>query len=72
MVMPSPGETMPTILSLFAHGGGGVPELTSFDVGYLRSLYSERPDVPAVTRLLSVRWFAARAQGHSLRANRHR
>jgi hypothetical protein len=55
-------EPMPTILSLFAQGSHDTPELTSFDIGYLRSLYSERPDVPAVSRLLNVRWFMARAQ----------
>ena len=56
-------EPMPTILALFDDEDivdpvdRGPGELTSFDLGYLRSVYFWRPDrsVPAVGRLLGVR-----------------
>ena len=61
---PASGQQpMATILALFDEEGGLEPtdrepaELTSFDIGYLRSVYFWRPDrsVPAVGRLLGVR-----------------
>ncbi len=54
-------EPMATILSLFADRDRGTAELTSFDMGYLRSLYWERPDESAVTKLLRVRRQAEKA-----------
>lgn len=47
-------EKMPTILALFANGGGSPDQLTSFDVGYLRSLYYDRAESRAVGNLLGV------------------
>jgi hypothetical protein len=55
-------EPMPTILALFEPSGRDTPELTSFDIGYLRSLYWEQPNEPAVSKLLRVRREAAKAQ----------
>lgn len=51
---PSRAGSMETILALFEEEDAP-PELTSFDVGYLRSLYFWRPDLPAVTKFLGVR-----------------
>jgi len=67
-------EPMTTILALFEDEAGPSgadrepAQLTSFDVGYLRSVYFWRADrsVPAVGRLLSVRRRAERAQGEAL------
>jgi hypothetical protein len=56
---PASGDQpMATILSLFDEGGGAGPdELTSFDVGYLRSLYWDQPNASAAHKLLDVqRW----------------
>jgi hypothetical protein len=50
-------EAMATILSLFDEDGprpGGPEQLTSFDIGYLRSAYAEAPNRSAVNRLLAV------------------
>jgi hypothetical protein len=58
-------EPTGTILALFADGGRGTPELTGFDIAYLRSLYRETADLPAVTKLLEVHLFMARAQKDS-------
>lgn len=55
-------EPMDTILALFADDSRLPTELTSFDIGYLRSLYWWRPDVPAVDKLLGVRKRAAKAR----------
>ncbi len=55
-------EPMATILALFAHSGRNIAELTSFDIGYLRSLYWERPDEAAVTKLLRVRRLPSRPE----------
>ena len=66
-------EPMATILALFEDQDRDAAdrdpaELTSFDIGYLRSVYFWRPDrsVPAVGRLLSVRRRAERAQEEAL------
>lgn len=67
-------EPMATILALFDDDAGDGPadrgpdELTTFDLGYLRSVYFWRPDrsVPAVGRLLSVRRRAVQAQEEAL------
>jgi len=49
-------ESLETILGLFAEGSGGNPDqLTSFDLGYLESLYRFAPNIPAVSKLLDVR-----------------
>jgi hypothetical protein len=48
------GEPLSTILALFADSAPP-PELTPFDLGYLRSLYFDRPDARAVSKLLGVR-----------------
>jgi hypothetical protein len=56
----SGGQPMTTILSLFDNGGGGPDALTSFDVGYLQSLYWWRPNSSAADRLLGVQKRAAR------------
>ncbi len=61
------GEPMATILALFSSEGTGVPELTSFDIGYLRSLYWERPDESAVTKLLRVNRQAEKARAEELK-----
>lgn len=55
-------EGMETILSVFAQEGHSPDELTSFDRGYLRSVYLSRADLPAVNRLLSVRQEALKAK----------
>jgi hypothetical protein len=61
--LPATGsEPVETILALFAEGGRSTPELTSFDIGYLRSLYRETADIPAVNKLLGVRAFMVHAQ----------
>lgn len=52
-------EELPTILALFAGDGGSPDALTSFDVGYLGSLYFDRPNSRAVSKLLGVRKRAA-------------
>lgn len=53
----SGGQPMATILSLFDAGSADPAELTSFDVGYLRSLYWDRPNASAAHKLLDVkRW----------------
>jgi len=48
-------EAMPTILALFSEDGPPPDELTSFDVGYLRSLYWWVPNTRASGTLLRVR-----------------
>lgn len=48
------GQAMTTILSLFEDGSGGPDALTSFDVGYLRSLYWWKPNSSAQDKLLDV------------------
>jgi hypothetical protein len=48
-------ERMETILALFANDGDSPAGLTSFDLGYLGSLYFDRPNGRAVSRLLGVR-----------------
>jgi hypothetical protein len=55
-------EPMATILALFASGGEDTPELTSFDVGYLRSLYAGAANRSAVSKFLTVRREAARGE----------
>jgi hypothetical protein len=47
-------EAMATILALFEGDRPNPPELTSFDVGYLESLYRWRPDQRAITRFLGI------------------
>jgi hypothetical protein len=67
-------QPMATILALFDEDSGLAPEerepdeLTSFDIGYLRSVYFWRPErsVPAVGRLLGVRRRAGNAADESL------
>jgi len=67
-------QPMTTILALFDEESGLSPEerepgeLTSFDIGYLRSVYFWRPDrsVPAVGRLLGVRRRTGDATDESL------
>jgi hypothetical protein len=54
-------QPMSTILSLFDDGGGGPEALTSFDIGYLRSLYWWKPNSTATDKLLGVRKRAAQA-----------
>ena len=54
-------ERMETILALFEGDRSSPPELTRFDVGYLASLYTSRPDQRAITRFLGVRRRAERA-----------
>lgn len=51
----SGNETMATILALFETGGEANAELTGFDIGYLRSLYSSAPNLSAATRFVGVR-----------------
>jgi hypothetical protein len=56
---------MATILSLF-HGDGGSPgELSDFDAGYLRSLYSWEPNASAAHRFADVSRWAAKAARES-------
>jgi len=55
-------EVMPTILALFARDERTIPELTSFDIGYLRSLYWEAATESSVSKLLRVRKQAEKAQ----------
>jgi hypothetical protein len=55
-------EPMATILALFAAGGDGPPELTSFDIGYLRSLYAGAANRSAVSKFLTVRREATRGE----------
>jgi hypothetical protein len=57
------GEPLETILGLFAPDSGWKPDqLTSFDVGYLKSLYWWEANVPAVDKLLGVRKRAKKAR----------
>ena len=51
----SGNEPMETILALFEGDRSTPPEMTSFDVGYLESLYFYRADQRAVTRFLSIK-----------------
>ena len=55
-------EDMETILALFAQEGRSPDALTSFDVGYLRSVYLADASLPAVNRLLNVRQEALKAR----------
>jgi hypothetical protein len=57
----SGGQPMTTILSLFDNGGGSPDALTSFDAGYLRSLYALQPNLPAVDKFLGVSKWAAKS-----------
>jgi hypothetical protein len=57
----SGGQPMATILSLFDNGGGSPDALTSFDAGYLRSLYALQPNLPAVDKFLGVSKWAAKS-----------
>lgn len=60
---PAAGEeAMPTILALFTEGSLRPEELTSFDVGYLRSLYWSVPNVSAASKLLALRGRALQEQ----------
>jgi len=58
-------ERMATILALFAPGGTDTPELTRFDIGYLRSLYAGAANRSAVSKFLTVRREAARGEARS-------
>ena len=58
----SADEDMETILALFAQEGRSPDALTSFDVGYLRSVYLADASLPAVNRLLNVRQEALKAR----------
>jgi len=51
----SGNETISTILGLFEGDHSNPLELTSFDVGYLESLYAGRPDQRAATRFAGIR-----------------
>lgn len=62
-------EPMSTILSLFAGVSRSVPELTSFDIGYLRSLYWEAATESSVSKLLRIRKQAEKAKRESLQAD---
>ena len=62
-------EPMSTILSLFAGESRSVPELTSFDIGYLRSLYWEAATESSVSKLLRIRKQAEKAKRESLQAD---
>jgi hypothetical protein len=62
-------EPMQTILALFAGEDRSIPELTSFDIGYLRSLYWEAATESAVTKLLRIRRQADKATRDSGEAN---
>jgi hypothetical protein len=48
------GEAMATILALFEGDRSSPAELTSFDIGYLESLYASRPDQRAITRFMGI------------------
>jgi len=50
----SSAHPMATILSLFDEEGADPAELTRFDLGYLRSLYWDRPNASAANKLVSV------------------
>ena len=54
-------QPMATILSLFDDGEGRPGELTTFDAGYLRSLYWSAPNASAAHKLLDVQRWAAKA-----------
>lgn len=61
---PASGEEpMETILALFADAARRPAGLTCFDIGYLRSLYFWRPDVPAISKFLGIRRRVALAEG---------
>ena len=55
-------QPMATILSLFGDAAGSPDELTSFDIGYLRSLYSWQANASAAHKLLDVQRWAGKAQ----------
>jgi hypothetical protein len=63
----SADEPMATILSLFEGHGQGPDALTSFDIGYLQSLYRGASNLSAAHKLLGVRRQAANAQDASER-----
>jgi hypothetical protein len=59
-----------TILSLFDGDGPRPDQLTSFDTGYLRSLYWDQPNASAAHKLLDVqRWAAKDSRGRADRAS---
>jgi len=45
-----------TILSLFDPDGGHPAELTDFDLGYLRSIYSNSPNLAAAAKISGVKF----------------
>lgn len=61
------GQPMATILSLFDGDNASPGELTDFDVGYLRSLYSWKPSASAAHKLLDVQRWADKAAGDAAR-----
>jgi hypothetical protein len=58
---PTGEQPMATILSLFDGDGASPDDLTDFDAGYLRSLYSWMPSASAAHKLLDVQRWAAKA-----------
>jgi hypothetical protein len=60
---PASGDVpMATILSLFEQDAAAPHELTTFDIGFLRSLYWWRPDVSAANKLLGIRRWMEEAE----------
>lgn len=49
-------STYSTILSLFDPDGGHPAELTDFDLGYPRSIYSNSPNLAAAAKLGGVKY----------------
>ena len=59
--MADGNEAMATILALFASKDHAPGELTSFDIGYLRSVYRDAPNRSAASRFIAVRKRAGEA-----------
>jgi hypothetical protein len=58
----SGAEPMATILALFGERRSDTPELTSFDIGFLRSLYWEAANESAISKLLRIKRQADKAR----------
>lgn len=51
---PVPGMAIDSILSLFEGGDAPPTRLTNFDAAYLRALYADQPNLPAIMKLGNV------------------
>jgi hypothetical protein len=67
---PAAGDsTYSTILTLFDPDSGHPAELTNFDLGYLRSLYSNSPNIAGVAKLGGVKFQMRKLQDAAERSD---